>query len=100
HAARERRDRGASLSEAEDVVNEEQDIAPLLIAEVLRDSQASQSDAQARARRLVHLAEDHCQLFEYASLGHLMVEVVALAGPLAHSGEDREAAGLLGNVVD
>ena len=70
------------------------------IAEVLGHRQARQADAQARARRLVHLAEDHHRLVDHAGLGHLVVEVVALAGALAHAGEDRVAAVLRGDVAD
>ena len=53
-----------------------------------------QRDAQARAGRLVHLAEDHRQLVEHAGALHFLVEVVALAGALTHAGEDRETADL------
>ena len=61
---------------------------------------AGQADAQARARRLVHLAEHHHRLRDDARLGHLAVEVVALARALAHAGEHREAAVLGGDVAD
>ena len=60
HAAEQRRDFRARLHEAEDVVDEEQHVAAL-VAEVLGHRQAGQADAQARARRLVHLAEDHAR---------------------------------------
>ena len=112
HAAQQRRDFRAGLREAEDVVDEEQHVAVLDIAEVLRDREAGQRHAQARARRLVHLAEDHRQLIEHARGGHFLVEVVAFARSLAHPGKDRETSGagvalsasaghgLLGDVVD
>ena len=58
HAAEQRRDLGARLREAEDVVDEEQHVLALGVAEVLGDGQAGQPDAQARARRLGHLAVD------------------------------------------
>ena len=57
-------------------------------------------DAQARAGRLVHLAEGHDRLGDDARLGHLVQEVVALAGTLADAGEDGVAAVLLGDVAD
>src|SRR5260370_20550994 len=54
-----------------------------------------------------HLAVDQCgfalrQVLEINNTGLLKLhpEVVALAGALAYSGEDREAAVLAGNVVD
>ena len=71
-----------------------------LVAEVLRHRQAREGDAQARARRLVHLAVDERDLVEHARLRHLEQEVVALARALAHAGEDGDAAVLLRDVVD
>ncbi len=100
HAAEERRHLGARLHEAEDVVDEEQHVLAALVAEVLGHRQAGQADPQAGARRLVHLAVDERRLLDDAALLHLEPEVVALAGALAHAGEHREAAVLLGDVVD
>ena len=64
-------------------------------------------DAQARARRLVHLSVDERDLrraeillVDDARLRHLVVEVVALARALADAGEHRDAAVELGDVVD
>ena len=99
HAAEERRDLGARLDEAEDVVDEEQHVLAL-VAEVLGHRQAGEADAEARARRLVHLAVAERDLVEHARLLHLDQEVVALARALADAREDRDAAVLLGDVVD
>ncbi len=57
-AAQQRRHFRAGLGEAEDVVDEEQHVLALLVAEVLGLGQAGQGDAGAGARRLVHLAVD------------------------------------------
>ena len=100
HAAEERRHLGARLHEAEDVVDEEQHVLAALVAEVLGHRQAAQADPQARARGLVHLAVDERRLLDDAALLHLEPEVVALAGALAHAREHRQAAVLLGDVVD
>ena len=100
HAAEQRRDLGARLHEAEDVVDEEQHVLAALVAEVLRHRQAAQADAQARSGRLVHLAVDERRLLDHARLGHLAPEVVALARALADAGEHREAAVLGRDVVD
>ena len=101
HPAEQRRDLGARLHEAEDVVDEEQHVAALaLVAEVLGHRQAGQRDAQARARRLVHLAEDERGVGEHARLGHLEPEVVALARPLADAGEHRVALVLARDAAD
>ena len=63
--------------------------------------------AQARARRLVHLAVDERDLrraeillVDDACLRHLVVEIVPLARALADAGEHRDAAMELGDVVD
>ena len=71
HAAEQRGDLGAGLGEAEDVVDEEQHVLLLHVAEVLRHRERGQRDAQTRARRLVHLAEDQRGLLDDAGLGHL-----------------------------
>ena len=99
HPAEERRDLGARLDEAEDVVDEEQHVLAL-VAEVLGHRQAGQADAQTRARRLVHLAVAERDLVDHARLLHLDQEVVPLAGALAHAREHRHAAVLAGDVVD
>ncbi len=99
HPAEERRDLGAGLHEPEDVVDEEEDVLALL-AEVLRHRQPGEADAQAGARRLVHLAVDERDLVDHARLLHLEHQVVALAGPLADAGEHGDTAVLLGDVVD
>ena len=99
HPAEQRRHLGARLDEAEDVVDEEQRVLAL-VAEVLRHRQAGEADAQARARRLVHLAVDERDLVDHLGLGHLEEEVVALARALADAGEDGDAAVLARDVVD
>ena len=100
HAAEQRRDLGARLDEAEDVVDEQQHVLAALLAEVLGHRQAGEGDAQAGARRLVHLAEDEHRLVDDARLLHLEPEVVALARALADAAEGGEAVVLLGDVAD
>ncbi len=56
---------------------------------------ADSADAQAHARRLVHLAEDQGGLLDDAGLLHLEPEVGALTGALAHAGEHRHTAVVL-----
>ena len=58
HAAEQRRHFRARLREAENVVDEQQHVLAFGVAEVLGDGQRRQADAQARARRLGHLAVD------------------------------------------
>ena len=106
-AAEQRRHFGSRLREAEDVVDEEQHVLVLLVAEVLGDRQAAQRHAQPRAGRLVHLPVDERDLrraeillVDDARLGHLLIEIVAFARPFADAGEHRDAAVQLRDVVD
>ena len=100
HPAEQRGDLGAGLGEAEDVVDEEQHLLLLHVAEVLRHGQRGQRDPQPGARRLVHLAEDQRGLLDDAGLGHLQDEVVALAGALTDAGEDRGTTEVAGDPDD
>ncbi len=100
HAAEQRRHLGTRLHEAEDVVDEQQHVLALDVTEVLGHRQRRQGDAQAHARRLVHLAEHEGGLLEHARLHHLQTEVGALTGALAHAGEHRHTTVLGGDAVD
>ena len=94
-AAEERGHLRAGLGEAEDVVDEEEHVAALHVAEVLGDGERRERHAGAGAGRLVHLAVHEHAPGCFSSLSRLMtlallelvVEVVALAGALAHAGE-------------
>src|SRR5690606_29619480 len=66
-----------------------------------------QGDAGAGARGLVHLAVNQGALGAFAAAGdvhvrldHLVIQVVAFAGALAHAGQNRVTAVRLGDVVD
>ena len=59
-----------------------------------------QGDAEADARRLVHLAVDQRRLVDDAGLLHLEPHVGALTGALADTGEHGHTAVLLGDAVD
>jgi len=79
----------------------------LLVAEEFGHREASERDAQAVARRLVHLAEHHGDLglgqvveLDDTRFHHLVIEIVPFAGPLAHAREHRQARMLGGDVVD
>ena len=85
---------------AEDVVDEEQHVGAELVAEVLGHRDAGLRDAEAHARRLVHLTEDERRLREHARLFHFHPQVVAFARALADAGEDREALVHVGDVAD
>ncbi len=100
HAPEQRRDFRVGLHETENVVDEEQNVLALFIAEIFRHGHAGQRDAGARAGRLVHLAVDQRGLRSTPDSSQLAIKVVALARALADAGEHRHAAVLLGDVVD
>ncbi len=91
---------GPGLGETEDVVDEEEDVAALGVAEMLRHGEGGEPHPQAGAGRLVHLAEDEGRLGDDAGLGHLADEVVSLARALPHAREDGDTSMLLGDVAD
>ena len=100
HPSEQRRDLGPGEHVAEDVVDEEEDVGALLVAEVLGHGEAGESDPGASPGRLVHLPKDQRGPIEDPGLLHVAVEVAALAGALSDPGEDRVAAVLLGDVAD
>ena len=111
NTAQQRRHFRTGLGEAEDVVDEEQHVLAFDVAEIFRHRQAGQRHAGAGARRLVHLAIDQGAFGAFGravllgvhidvGLDHLVIEVVAFAGALAHAGQHRIAAIGLGDVVD
>ena len=59
-----------------------------------------QRDAEAHARRLVHLAVDERGVLENAGLFHFQPEVVALTRALADTGEHRHTTVLAGDADD
>lgn len=100
HAAQKGRHLRTGLGVTEDVVDEEEHVLLLHIAEVLRHGQTGQGDAQTGARGLVHLAEDERRLVDDAGVGHFLDEVVALTGTLTDAREDRHTVVVVGDAVD
>jgi peptide chain release factor 1 len=100
HPPEQRRDLRSRLREPEDVVDEQQHVLALDVAEVLRHRERREPDSKAHARGLVHLSEHERGLLDDARLGHLEEQVVALARALAHAGEHRDAPVLLGLAAD
>ena len=110
NAAEQRRDFRPGLGEPKDVVDEQQHVLAL-IAEMLGDGDAGQSDAHACAGRLVHLAK-HQRAFRFnlrigimgigidLRFDEFVIEIVALAGAFADAREYGIAAVGLGDVVD
>ena len=76
-------DLGTGLGEAENVVNEEQDVLAFLITEILCNGETSEGDASTGTRRLVHLTKNKSDLgfaieVDDTGLDHFMVEIVTL----------------------
>ena len=79
----------------------------LLIAEIFRNSEAREANAETRAGRLGHLSVDQraTRLFRIArrddaSFGHFKPKVVAFASAFTDAGKYREATMLHGDVVN
>merc|ERR1719328_940247 len=74
--------------------------------EVLGDGESGEGNTGTGARGLVHLSVHQGDLGglvlegDDTTLNHLVVQIVALPGPLADTGEHRETTVSLGNVVD
>ena len=105
NTTQQRRDLGARLGKAEDIVHEEEHVLAFFITKVFRLGQTGQRDTRTRTRRLVHLAVDQRRLgvavdVDNAGFHHLVIEVVTLAGPLSNAGENRVAAVGFRDVVD
>src|SRR3569623_520818 len=99
HTAEQRGHIGAGKRVAIDVVDEQQHVAAF-VAEVFGHGETGQRDAETIAGRLVHLAVHEGHFVQDIGVFHLVVEVVAFAGTLAHAGEDRVTAVLDGDVAD
>ena len=111
-AAKKSGNLGSGLGESEDVVDEEQHVLMLLIAEVFRHRESSESDSETGSGRLVHLAvdeshlgtlvqkdesaliiEDRVTLFialhgDQAGLDHFTVKIIPLTRALADTGKE------------
>ena len=88
------------------VVDEDQHILTLLVAEILGNGQTGKSNTSTSAWGLVHLSVHQGDLGglvlegDDTTLNHLVVQIVALLGPLADTSEHRETTVSLGNIVD
>src|SRR6266550_1126953 len=77
-----------SLSETENVVDEEQHVLAFLVTEVLGNGKTGQSNTGTGTRGLVHLTKNESDLgvtleFDDTGLNHFVVQVVTLTGTLA-----------------
>ena len=87
HASEQGRHFGAGLREAENVVDEEENVTPFLITEVLGHRETRESDASASSWRFIHLSEHESGFIENARLFHFTIQIVAFARTFPHSRE-------------
>ena len=90
----------AGLDETEDIVDEQQHVAVLVVAEILGHRQRRVAHAEPAARRLVHLAEDHHHVRQHAGFLHVAVKLLAFAAAFADAAEDAHALLMPDHVVD
>ena len=90
----------AGLDKPEDIVDEQQHVTALVVAEILGHRQRGVADAETRPRRLVHLAEDHHHIRQYAGLLHLAVKFLAFATTFADAAKNTHAFVLPDHVVN
>mmetsp|Transcript_22005 Transcript_22005/g.31929 ORF Transcript_22005/g.31929 Transcript_22005/m.31929 type:complete len:285 (+) Transcript_22005:634-1488(+) len=99
----------ASLSEAEDIVDEKQHILSLLVSEVLGNGQTSKGHTSPGSWGLIHLAVHKGSLgslsasfrdLDDTSLNHLVVQIVTLSGTFTDASKHRVPSVVLSNVVD
>ena len=91
---------GSGLGEPEDVVDEQQHVLALLVAEELGHRQRRQRHPHTSAGRLVHLTEHQRGVLEHVGFAELDPQVVALAGALPDTGEHRSTTEVSGDTVD
>ena len=90
----------AGLNEAEDIVDEQQHVAVLVVPEILGHRQRGMAHAEPAARRLVHLAEDHHHVRQHAGFLHLAVKLLAFATTFADAAKNAYALLVPDHVVD
>lgn len=96
----------ASLSESENVVDEEQHVLAFFVSEVLRHSETGEADSGSGTWGFVHLTEDECAsgfiVVETDDVGrnHFVVEIVTFSGSFSDTGEHGVTTVVLSDVVD
>ncbi len=83
-----------------DIIDKEEHILVLNVAEVFRHGQPGESNAQANAGRLVHLTEDQHRFINDAGLFHFGPQVVTFPRPLTNAGEHGKTAVHTGDIAN
>ena len=91
---------GAGLDETENIVDEQQHIAPLVVPEILGHRKRGVAHAETAAGRLVHLAEHHHHVRQHAGCLHLAVKLLAFATAFADATKHADPLVVPDHVVD
>ena len=90
----------SGLDEAKDVIDQQQHIAMLVVAEILGHRQRRMANAETGARRLVHLTEHHDHVRQHASVLHLLVKLLTLTTAFADAAKNAHPFVLPDHVVN
>ena len=88
------------MDEAKNVVDEQQHVAVLIVTKILGHRQRRMPHAKPRARRLVHLAEDHHHVRQHGGFLHRIVKLFAFTTPFANAAKNTYALVMTDHVVD
>ena len=80
----------AGLDKPENIVDQQQHIAVLVVPEILGHRQGGMTHPEAAARRLIHLAEDHHHVGQHASVFHIAVKLLAFAAAFANAAKNAD----------
>ena len=90
----------AGLDETENVIDEQQHVAMLVVPEILGHRQRRMAHAEPAARRLVHLAEHHHHVRQHAGFLHVAVKLLAFATAFADAAKNAHALLMPDHVVN
>ena len=100
HLPQQARHFHAGLDEAEDVVDQQQHVAMLVVTEVLGHGQCRVADSESRAWRLVHLPEHHHHVRQHTGILHVAVEFLAFTTAFADAAENAHPVLMADHIVD
>ena len=90
----------AGLDEPENIVDQQQHVAMLVVPEILGHRQRGVAHAEPAARRLVHLPEHHHHVRQHAGFLHVAVKLLAFATTFADAAKNADALLVPDHVVD
>ena len=90
----------ARLNEAENIVDEQQHIATLVVAEIFGHRQRRVDDPEAGAGRFVHLSKHHHHIRQNIGRRHVAVKFLSLAAALSNAAKNTHAFLLFDEIVN